>query len=199
MTTKELEYAINKHYFNSAKIITTKLSRNSGVVSHECDVVVVTNSYYLIEFELKISKSDLKKDFQKKHSHECDNIKKTFYVIPEKLEDCIELIPERFGIIIVNKKIQIDKSGKIPLEKTYYPLRIIREAQTNKKAKKITNDNFIKICTLASMRYWTTKENELKRDKLIIWQKAKICDNCQNRFSLICRNCDNFNNWEDKE
>lgn len=199
MTTKELEYAINKHYFNSAKIITTKLTRNSGVVSHECDVVVVTNSYYLIEFELKISKSDLKKDFQKKHSHECDNIKKTFYVIPEKLEDCIELIPERFGIIIVNKKIQIDKSGKIPLEKTYYPLRIIREAQTNKKAKKITNDNFIKICTLASMRYWTTKENELKRDKLIIWQKAKICDNCKNRFSLICRNCDNFNNWEDKK
>lgn len=199
MTTKELEYAINKHYFNSAKIITTKLTRNSGVVSHECDVVVVTNSYYLIEFELKISKSDLKKDFQKKHSHECDNIKKTFYVIPEKLEDCIELIPERFGIIIVNKKIQIDKNGKIPLEKTYYPLRIIREAQTNKKAKKITNDNFIKICTLASMRYWTTKENELKRDKLIIWQKAKICDNCKNRFSLICRNCDNFNNWEDKE
>lgn len=199
MTTKELEYAINKHYFNSAKIITTKLTRNSGVVSHECDVVVVTNSYYLIEFELKISKSDLKKDFQKKHSHECDNMKKTFYVIPEKLEDCIELIPERFGIIIVNKKIQIDKSGKIPLEKTYYPLRIIREAQTNKKAKKITNDNFIKICTLASMRYWTTKENELKRDKLIIWQKAKICDNCKNRFSLICRNCDNFNNWEDKE
>ncbi|WP_281700140.1 hypothetical protein [Cetobacterium somerae] len=199
MTTKELEYAINKHYFNSAKIITTKLTRNSGVVSHECDVVVVTNSYYLIEFELKISKSDLKKDFQKKHSHECDNIKKTFYVIPEKLEDCIELIPERFGIIIVNKKIQIDKSDKIPLEKTYYPLRIIREAQTNKKAKKITNDNFIKICTLASMRYWTTKENELKRDKLIIWQKAKICNNCKNRFSLICRNCDNFNNWEDKE
>lgn len=199
MTTKELEYAINKHYFNSAKIITTKLTRNSGVVSHECDVVVVTNSYYLIEFELKISKSDLKKDFQKKHSHECDNIKKTFYVIPEKLEDCIELIPERFGIIIVNKKIQIDKSGKIPLEKTHYPLRIIREAQTNKKAKKITNDNFIKICTLASMRYWTTKENELKRDKLIIWQKAKICDNCKNRFSLICRNCDNFNNWKDKE
>lgn len=199
MTTKELEYAINRHYSESSKIITTNLTKNSGVVSHECDVVVVTKSYYLLEFELKITKSDLKKDFQKKHSHECDNIKKTFFVVPKELEDCIELIPERFGVIIVNKKTRIDKSGKIPLEKTYYPLRIIREAQTNKKAKKLTNENFIKICGLASMRYWTAKENELKRDELIIWQKAKICDNCKNRCSTICRSCDKYNNWEDIE
>lgn len=199
MTTKELEYAINKHYSESSKIITTNLTKNSAVVSHECDVVVVTKSYYLLEFELKITKSDLKKDFQKKHSHECDNIKKTFFVVPKELEDCIELIPERFGVIIVNKKTRIDKSGKIPLEKTYYPLRIIREAQTNKKAKKLTNENFIKICGLASMRYWTAKENELKRDELIIWQKAKICDNCKNRCSTICRSCDKYNNWEDIE
>ena len=199
MTTKELEYAINKHYLESSKIITTNITKNSGIVSHECDVIVVTKSYYLLEFELKISKADLKKDFQKKHSHECDNIKKTFYVIPEELKDCIELIPERFGIIIVNKKTKIDRSGKIPLEKTYYPLRFIREAQTNKKSQKITIDNFIKICGLASMRYWTAKENELKRDNLIVWQKAKICDNCNNRYSVICRSCDKFSNWEDKE
>ncbi|MGL5779418.1 hypothetical protein [Cetobacterium sp.] len=199
MTTKELEYAINKYYSESSKIITTNLTKNSGVVSHECDVVVVTKSYYLLEFELKISKLDLKKDFQKKHSHECDNIKKTFFVVPEELEDWIELIPERFGVIIVNKKTRIDKSGKTPLEKTYYPLRFVREAQTNKKAKKLTNENFIKICGLASMRYWTAKENELKRDELIIWQKAKICDNCKNRCSVICRSCDKYNNWEDME
>lgn len=199
MTTKELEYAINKYYSESSKIITTNLTKNSGVVSHECDVVVVTKSYYLLEFELKISKLDLKKDFQKKHSHECDNIKKTFFVVPEELEDWIELIPERFGVIIVNKKTRIDKSGKTPLEKTYYPLRFVREAQTNKKAKKLTNENFIKICGLASMRYWTAKENELKRNELIIWQKAKICDNCKNRYSVICRSCDKYNNWEDIE
>lgn len=199
MTTKELEYAINKQYFNSSKIITTNLTRNSGVVSHECDVIVVTKSNYLLEFELKISKADLKNDFKKKHSHECENIKKTYYVLPKELKDCVELIPDKFGVIIVDKKTWIDKSGKNPLEKTYYPLRIIREAQNNKAAKKINEDQFIKICTLASMRYWTCKENELKNEGLIQWNKAKICDNCKNRSSKICRTCDNLNNWEDKK
>ena len=225
MKTKELEFAINEHYFNSSKIITTKLTKNSGIVSHECDVVVVTKADYLLEFELKVSKADLKKDFKKNHSHECNKIKKTFYVIPHYLRDCIELIPEKFGVILVYKDTWIDKFMlKVPLEKTMYRCSIYREGHTNKEAEKITIDEYIKLCKLASMRYWTCKENELKNEGLIQWNKAKICDTCKHKQDFkdfnkkmeckgylincdncigceeyrACVHCSNCNKWEDK-
>lgn len=62
MTTKELEYAIYKKYFNSSILTITNLR-----------TVVKKKRRYLIGFELKISKADLLADFKKKHNHACSH------------------------------------------------------------------------------------------------------------------------------
>lgn len=179
MTTKELEYAIYKNYFTTSKLTITNIKT---VVKHECDVAVINKNDYLTGFELKVSKSDLLVDFKKKHTHICKKIKKFYYVLPKDLENCIDLIPGEFGVIIVTKGSYIDDFClKTPLEKTKYNCRIIRESQVNKSAEKITVDEYINLCRLASMRAWTQKMNELKNEGLIQWNKAKICDTCKHQ------------------
>lgn len=203
MTTKELEYAIYKKYFNASKLTITNIKT---VVKYECDVAVIGKSDYLTGLELKISKSDLLADFKKKHTHICKKVKKFYYVLPKDLENCIDLIPEEFGVIIVIKGSYIDDFClKTPLEKTKYNCRIVRESKINKAAEKITVDEYINLCRLASMRAWTQKMNELKNEGLIQWNKAKICDTCKHqekrgKYPVVieCRECRSLSNWEEK-
>jgi hypothetical protein len=42
-----------------------------GMGLHECDVLGITKAGYLVEFEIKRSRSDFRADFKKKHKHEC--------------------------------------------------------------------------------------------------------------------------------
>lgn len=168
MTTKELEYAIYKEYFNSSILTITNLRT---VVKNECDVAVINKSRYLIGFELKISKADLLADFKKKHNHFCTKVRKMYFVIPEDMKKYKELIPEEYGIIVVQKGTWDDSFMKEnPVRKTMYRCNKIREAKTN-KCEKITDDEYINLCRLASMRYWTQKLNELKNEGLVKWEK----------------------------
>ena len=54
-------------------------------INHECDILTVSPSYWATEVEIKISLSDLKADFKKKHNHLSNAIKYFYYCIPEHL------------------------------------------------------------------------------------------------------------------
>ena len=157
MITKELEYAIQRKYFNTSKLITTNITAGK-IVSHECDILIVNKSNYLLEFELKVSKTDLLADLKKQHRHKCKNIRQTYFVIPVELKECISLIPIDFGVIVVKRQIIEKYDG----EEVYYLCQIKRKPLTN-KTNKITSDMFLELSRLASMRYWTCKKNELIR------------------------------------
>ena len=159
MTTPEMEKLIYTYFESGSLAIVPKVTKNNGwldteanpmiwknIVNHECDILIVTKNRYLTEVEIKISLSDLKADFKKKHQHKDENIKNFYYAFPAEMkEKAIELIPEEAGILIVVKK----ECG-IP----YRKIECYRKPKINKEAKSINDIVLSKIYRLGYLRYW---------------------------------------------
>lgn len=123
-----------------------------GMNIHECDLLVVSKAGYLTEIEIKVSRADLKADAKKWHGHESSRIKRLFFALPDYLEHCIDMVPERAGIILVRPKANVP--GVYP----YYPrCKKIRPAKRNKVATKISDADRYKIARLGTLRIWPLK------------------------------------------
>lgn len=168
MTTPEMEKLIYTYFESGSLAIVPKVTKNNGwldtevnpviwknIVNHECDMLIVTKNHYLTEVEIKISLSDLKADFKKKHQHKDENIKNFYYAFPEEIkEKAIKLIPEEAGILIAVKKYL--NSGY-----EYRDIECYRKPKINKEAKPINDIVLSRIYRLGYLRYWnyrTSKE-----------------------------------------
>ena len=159
MTTHKMESLIYTYFKNGSLVIVPKVSDNNwwldteadpmiwkNIVNHECDMLIVTKKCYLTEVEIKISLSDLKADFKKKHQHKDENIKNFYYASPEEMkEKALELIPKECGILIaVEKKCGI----------SHRTIECYRKPQINKEAKPINDIVLSRIYRLGYLRYW---------------------------------------------
>lgn len=121
-----------------------------GLGLHECDVLIVSASGYATEVEIKISKSDLKKDLRKRHGHRNRKIKYLYFAIPEKLENCLDLIPEYAGVLIVRKHSSVTNAG--------YYIDKIKDSRANQNAVKLDGNEMSQLMRLGCMRIWALKE-----------------------------------------
>lgn len=117
----------------------------------ECDVISISKSDFIYEYEVKISKSDFKADFKKnKHKHMIArkkvNESKNYYYIPNYFyfvvpEDLIHLddIPEYAGLIYI-KDDQFIQIKKAPLlHKTKASTEFIRKLSHKLTCKLVFN------------------------------------------------------------
>ena len=157
MTTHKMESLIYTYFKNGSLVIVPKISKNNywfdnetmlwkEIVNHECDMLIVTKNHYLTEVEIKISLSDLKADFKKKHQHKDKNIKNFYYAFPEEMkEKALKLIPKECGILIAVKK-----ECSIP----YRKIECYRKPKISKEAKPINDIVLSQIYRLGYLRYW---------------------------------------------
>lgn len=157
MTTHKMESLIYTYFESGSLVIVPKISKNNywfdnktmlwkEIVNHECDMLIVIKNYYLTEVEIKISLSDLKADFKKKHQHKDENIKNFYYAFPEEMkEKALKLIPKECGILIA-----VEKECGIP----YRKIECYRKPKINKEAKPINDIVLSKIYRLGYLRYW---------------------------------------------
>jgi hypothetical protein len=96
----EIEIAVARYFHPRVNLVVPNVSWGMGL--HECDLLVITRAGYAYEVEIKISKSDLKKDREKRHCHVSSRISRLYFAIPKELENCIDYVPERAGIISVD-------------------------------------------------------------------------------------------------
>ena len=158
-----MEEAVARYFGIRQNIIIPNISWGFNI--HECDLLIVRKSGHLLEVEIKISKSDLKNDVKKEHEHKDDRIRELWFAIPEYMEDCIEFVPERAGIIIVYMNDWVKK----------YCCKTLRKAVINSKATKLYDNEKLLITRLGTMRIWGlkrkiinikyNKRNILKSDK----------------------------------
>ena len=163
MTTHKMESLIYTYFESGSLVIVPKISGNNwwfdsetmlwkNIVNHECDMLIVTKNHYLTEVEIKISLSDLKADFKKKHQHKDKNIKNFYYAFPEEMkEKALKLIPKECGILIAVKK----ECG-IP----YRKIECCRKPKINKEAKPINDIVLSRIYRLGYLRYWNYRISE---------------------------------------
>jgi len=163
MNTQKMELLVARLFRPRQNLIIPNV--HWGFSIHECDLLVVSSSGFLTEVEIKISKSDLAKDSEKKHGHNDRRIKNLYFAIPEKLLDCVDLIPERAGIICVYPTIKISASKEIPWDTMRWEkAKIIRKAATNKNAKPISDDEKYQLARLGALRIWGLKEKLIEKE-----------------------------------
>lgn len=170
ITTEEIETRLAGRFNYRQNIVVPNVSW--GINLHECDLLVIRKSGYAIEVEIKVSKSDLKADAKKGHNHidRFNRLKELWFAIPEYMQDCIELIPENAGIIILSRS-------------TYdYGLdsRTIRKAQINRNSKQFSADEMLKVAHLGAMRIWDLKRKLNKNRK----RRVKIIDKLQTEIKF---------------
>lgn len=140
-TAYEIEFAIAHHFGIRTHTIIPNVSW--GMFAYELDLCVLNNrSFYADEVEIKISRSDLKRDSKKRHNHDWNNnmIKRLWFAMPERMENCIDLVPARAGIMLVSPLL-----GAV---------RVLRLPVINKAAKKWRAEDAFKLARLGTLRMW---------------------------------------------
>lgn len=127
--TSEIQDGILKHFFDKHNCRYGCMNF-SGSGFQECDVIAVTKSMIVTEFEVKISRADFKKDFKKgKHqylsgklSNDYRNIpNRFFFVCPTGLIK-VEEVPEHAGLIYVKLFTLTDQ------DKRHFEIELIKPA-----------------------------------------------------------------------
>lgn len=153
-----MEVAIAKMFGIRTNIIVPNLSWGlSGM--HECDLFLIKKSGVGVEIEIKRSKSDFLADFKKGHNHvdRFNRITEFYYAFPEQLiGKCIDLIPPDAGIISCQRHDYGQKNVYATIERK--PKRI-------KGARKLTEEEQLKVARLGVMRIWSLKEKIIKNGK----------------------------------
>lgn len=162
MTTLDMEIAVMMHVGIRANLCVPNVSWGIHGL-HECDVLALTKSGYATEYEIKVSKSDLKADMKKSHGHDHPYIVALFYVVPMKLKVfALSIIPETSGLIVVEKL----KSYNFPWREQRYSAIQERSAVRRKNAIKWSDGDRYDLARLGTLRILglKTKIAEL-RDK----------------------------------
>ena len=154
----EIELAVATHFDPRQNLIVPNVAHGMGL--HECDVLILTQTGYATEVEIKISASDLKADAKKSHGHDSDMIKALYFAIPEALKDYAEHVPQRAGIIIVkrvaNRYWDYLKQETVEAGETNR-CEIIRAPRLNKHAVKWTDKDRMALMRLSTLRIWSLK------------------------------------------
>ena len=153
MNTKEVEIAVANYFGKRQNLIVPNISWGLPGLHYEADIVVLTKSGYAIEVEIKVSRSDLIKDKEKQHNHNCGKFKELYFAIPKKLLKDVEHIPEKAGILVCDK---IEVGNKL-----YYRARLERPAKKN-KTKPLDFNNRYNLARLGTMRIWNYKHKILE-------------------------------------
>lgn len=145
----EIEIALADFLDYRKNIIVPRVERGAGL--HECDLIMLRPTGYATEYEIKISKGDLMKDFKKEHGHQNELIKEMYYAVPMNLvSDTLSVIDRKYGVIGILRK------GDGSLE-----AKEIRPA-VHQKARKWTDEEAYQLMRLNAMRLWRQKAENVK-------------------------------------
>lgn len=160
--TIEIEVAVAKYYGVRQYIIVPNISWGFTWM-HEVDLFVLSKAGVATEVEIKISKADLLKDFEKEHHHNDKQGRITYfyYAMPETLyEKCKDLIPKEAGILTCNR-------GDWDSARVY--VRKVRDPEKKKNARNLTDKEQFQIARLGTMRIFSLKDKIIKMQN----EKAK--------------------------
>lgn len=131
-----------------------------GLGLHECDLLVLRQSGFAVEIEIKRSLADLKAESKKNHIHVSNKVRELWFAVPHDIYDrAAELVPERAGILTFERRDFIFSDA--PLKKQLF-IRRKRGAKINKQARPFTDKERQKLLQLAHMRIWTMKRQLVK-------------------------------------
>jgi hypothetical protein len=156
VTAQDIEIAVAKRIDCRRRLCVPNVSWGLGL-SHECDILYVTDSGYAHEIEIKVSRADLLRDRKKDKFHRpkpSRMIRSLTYAIPAELESSVPDLLETAGVWIIEMGRKWDNTPSGVLV-----VRELRRAQANTSARKLTEKELMHLGHLAAMRMWDLKRN----------------------------------------
>lgn len=124
-------------------------------LNHECDMLVLDQNQRFTEIEIKISKSDLKKDFKKPHNHSSTFISRLVYAVPAELvEYALSIIPDGTGLIQVWHND--DDDG------IHCSAQWVRRCRYDPRKQNPNQGTINKFYHLGCMRIWSLKQHRIE-------------------------------------
>ena len=149
MTECDIQTVLGCHYgVDKGQIVVP----NVLLGSYEADFIMITKSDYLIEVEIKISISDFRADFKKKHYHDCPEVNALYYALPKELyEKHKEEVNESCdkvgaGIILISKR-------NFPNGRSYEYFAGFVKKPKLRKAKPLTVRQMLNFARLGCLRW----------------------------------------------
>jgi len=163
ISTTEMEIAIARHFGFRANYIVPNISWGAGL--HECDMLVINcKTGVATEIEIKISISDLKADFKKRHGHRSKKIKYLYYAVPlSMLGACKEFLGESTGIITVERVIPDERQPWTTFLRSHLHRRAKKNGDYHWQEHEILN-----VTRLGCMRIWALKETVVSKHREIL-------------------------------
>lgn len=112
----------------------------------ELDLVAVSPAGWASEVEIKVTRSDLRRDLEKGHAHDNPRMRFLWFAMPESVE-YQDLVPERAGVILVRER----NPG------AYLTAYKVRRPQVNPTAVKWTDAERYDLARLGLIRYWSAR------------------------------------------
>lgn len=134
---------------------------------HECDLLVLSKANYATEIEIKISKSDILKDAEKKHGHLHEYIANFYFAVPENLKDiALTIIPERAGLYVIKSVCHkwVEEYRNV--------VELVRGCKRNRYAVKWSDKDRYDLARLGTMRILKMKEKILAMQPKMIEKKV---------------------------
>lgn len=153
LTAQDAELAVASFFGIRENIIVPNVSWGLFHDNHEADMVILRESGWADEVEIKVTASDIKADLCKHRGRghaRPETIRFLWFAVPEKLVDDPN-IPEYAGILGIYEK------GKT--------VRIVRPARARAGARKLNDKERNKLLRLGCLRIWMLKRH-LQRERL---------------------------------
>ena len=153
--TLDMELAVSGYFGIRKNLIVPNVSW--GMFGHEVDLCVLSPAGYATEVEIKVDRSDLIKDKEKRHGHRSEIIKYLYFAIPEHLKKDVEHIPERAGILTVKWNAPWDNriyGGRYA--EGWWSCKKVREPKIQARHK-WTDQQRLDLLRLGAMRIWGLK------------------------------------------
>ena len=161
MTERDIQLALSYRHVYKSELVVPNVSMAWG----ECDLLAVSLSGYLTEYEIKVSLSDLRREWKKKrwndgsyyyaqaHKFFSESIKNYWIAVPDYMaEKAAPLIPRPF-------RGRSDSVGSKPygyegLSRNEATGVEFRKPRVNREAKKITPGRMDQIGRKGMAKYW---------------------------------------------
>lgn len=144
----------NLHRQNASIVIP-----NYYIGGYECDIMEVTKSGQVYEFEIKTSINDFNVDFKKGRKWESilngTRVNRFYFVVPENLIS-VDMLPEKIGLIYA-KKYDGDK---------WIYFRVVKEAKTITR-NSLLKKEMIQLAINLSMKLYNAKLKLWKNKNLV--------------------------------
>lgn len=156
-TASRMELAISDYFGVRQNVVVPNVSWGLPGLNHEADLLVLRDSGWAEEIEIKVSASDIVKDKSKHngmgHVSSC-LIHKLWFAVPMHLSSHID-IPDRAGILGVVYDMIRGKDVVV----------CVRGPKITPGSRKLKQVEILKVLRLSNMRVWSLKRKLYKFNK----------------------------------